>query len=189
MRSIRLGVGEGNHHPSDGAGQTAPESEVRRMSTAPAVGDLAPEFTLPGTSPDTGDAEFTLSAARGRPLVLAFYPGDETPVCTRQLCSYQHDLDSLTGLDAQLWGISSQDLDSHRRFQAKRGLTFPLLADPHNEVFRAYGLGSVLNRRAVFVVDADGRIAWKHVSTTGLTYQGADRIAAVLRGLTGTPAS
>jgi peroxiredoxin Q/BCP len=158
------------------------------MSSAPEVGDLAPDFTLPGTSPETGDQQFTLSATRGRPLVLAFYPGDETPVCTRQLCSYQSDLDVLAAFDAQLWGISSQDLDSHRRFQARRGLTFPLLADVDNTVFGAYGLGSVLNRRAVFVVGADGRIAWKHVSTTGITYRKADEIATALRALPAYPA-
>jgi len=158
------------------------------MSTVPAVGLLAPDFTLPGTSPETGDTDFTLSAARGRPVVLAFYPGDETPVCTRQLCSYQHDLDLLVNLDAQLWGISSQDLDSHRRFQANRGLTFPLLSDPDNTVFNAYGLGSLLNRRAVFVVDATGRITYKHVSTTGLTYRKSDEIAAALLTLPAYPA-
>ena len=158
------------------------------MSTGPAVGFLAPDFTLPGTSPTTGDTEFTLSAARGRPVVLAFYPGDETPVCTRQLCSYQHDLDLLVNLDAQLWGISSQDLDSHRRFQANRGLTFPLLSDTDNTVFNAYGLGSVLHRRAVFVVDATGRITYKHVSTTGLTYRKSDEIAAALLALPAYPA-
>ena len=157
------------------------------MSTGPSVGFLAPDFTLPGTSPETGDAEFTLSAARGRPVVLAFYPGDETPVCTRQLCSYQHDLDLLVNLDAQLWGISSQDVDSHRRFQAHRGLTFPLLADTDNAVFSAYGLGSVLHRRAVFVIDAGGRITFKHVSTTGLTYRKSDEIAAALLALPAYP--
>jgi peroxiredoxin Q/BCP len=158
------------------------------MSTGPAVGFLAPDFTLPGTSPETGDTEFTLSAARGRPVVLAFYPGDETPVCTRQLCSYQHDLDLLVNLDAQLWGISSQDLDSHRRFQANRGLTFPLLSDPDNTVFSAYGLGSLLHRRAVFVIDATGRITYRHVSTTGLTYRKSDEIAAALLTLPAYPA-
>src|SRR3954467_6530628 len=153
------------------------------MSTGPAVGFIAPDFTLPGTSPTTGDTEFTLSAARGRPVVLAFYPGDETPVCTRQLCSYQHDLDVLRDLDATLWGISSQGVESHRKFQEHRGLSFPLLADVDNKVFPAYGLGSLLNRRAVFVIDADGKVAWSHVSTTGLTYQKADRIAEALRAL------
>ena len=155
------------------------------MPNTPNVGDLAPDFTLPGTTPEQPDREFTLSAERGRPVVLAFYPGDETPVCTKQLCSYQRDIDLLAELDTEvaLWGISSQGLDSHRKFQDHRGLTFPLLADTDNTVFKAYGLGSFLNRRAVFVIDAAGRVAWRHVSTTGITYQGLDRIAEVLRAL------
>ena len=153
------------------------------MASTPAVGDIAPDFTLPGTQPGAPDRDYSLSAQRGRAVVLAFYPGDETPVCTRQLCSYQHDLDVLRDLDATLWGISSQDVDSHRKFQEHRGLTFPLLADVGSKVFSAYGLGSLLNRRAVFVIDADGRIAWSHVSTTGITYQKVDRIADVLRKL------
>jgi peroxiredoxin Q/BCP len=154
------------------------------MPTTPDLGDLAPDFTLPGTSPADGERDYTLSAEKGRPVVLAFYPGDETPVCTRQLCSYQHDLDVLRNLDVTLWGISSQDIASHQRFQEHRGLTFPLLADVDNTVFKAYGLGSILNRRAVFVIDAEGRVAWRHVSTTGVTYQKLDRIAEVLRTLT-----
>ena len=77
------------------------------MPSSPAIGDLAPEFTLPGTAPGAPDRDYSLSAERGHPVVLAFYPGDETPVCTRQLCSYQHDLDVLRTLDATLWGISS----------------------------------------------------------------------------------
>jgi thioredoxin-dependent peroxiredoxin len=99
------------------------------MASTPAVGDLAPDFTLPGTEPGEPSRDYTLSAQRGHPVVLAFYPGDETPVCTRQLCSYQHDLDALRELDATLWGISSQGLESHRSFQEHRGLSFPLLAD------------------------------------------------------------
>ena len=155
------------------------------MPETPVVGELAPDFTLPGTSPVDGDRDYTLSAERGHPVVLAFYPGDETPVCTRQLCSYQHDFDTLAGLglDAQLWGISSQGIDSHKRFQAKRGLGFPLLADTDSSVFAAYGLGSLLNRRAVFVIDADGRVAWSHVSRLGLSYEKLSTIADVLRAL------
>ena len=159
------------------------------MPTPPAVGDLAPDFSLPGTAPGALDWDYTLSAERGHPVVLAFYPGDETPVCTRQLCSYQHDLDTLVGLDAILWGISSQDLESHRRFQAHRGLTFPLLSDPDNRVFTTYGLGTLLNRRAVFVVDADGRIVHAQVHRLGLDYLKAEEIATVLRGLTPYPPS
>jgi len=153
------------------------------MSTSPAVGDLAPDFTLPGTAPDADDRDYTLSAERGHPVVLAFYPGDETPVCTKQLCSYQDDLSMLTGLNATLWGISSQTIESHKKFQAHRGLTFPLLADTENDVFTSYGLGRITNRRAVFVIDAEGRIAYAHVHKLGITYQKADQIAEVLRAL------
>ncbi|MDQ1695665.1 MAG: thioredoxin-dependent peroxiredoxin [Frankiaceae bacterium] len=153
------------------------------MATTPALGDLAPDFTLPGTTPGQGDRDFTLSAEQGHPVVLAFYPGDETPVCTKQLCSYQSDLQVLEGLDATLWGISAQDVASHKRFQQNRGLTFPLLADVDNAVFKTYGLGSLLNRRAIFVIDADGRIAYAHVHRLGVTYQKTEQIAEVLRGL------
>ena len=158
------------------------------MASAPGIGADAPDFTLPGTIPASGEtaaarSDFTLSAERGHPVVLAFYPGDETPVCTKQLCSYQSDLATLQGLNATLWGISSQNLDSHEKFQAHRGLTFPLLSDTDNEVFKRYGLGTLFNRRAVFVIDANCKIAWKHVSTTGLTFQKTDQIAAALRKL------
>jgi peroxiredoxin Q/BCP len=153
------------------------------MASTPAVGDLAPDFTLPGTQPGTSDRDYTLSAERGHPVVLAFYPGDETPVCTRQLCSYQHDLDVLRDLDATLWGISSQSIESHKKFQENRGLRFPLLADVDSSVFSRYGLGSLLNRRAVFVIDAQGKLAWSHVSTTGITYQKMAKLVDVLRAL------
>jgi len=154
------------------------------MPTTPAVGELAPDFTLPGTTPGSGEQEFTLSAERGHPVVLAFYPGDETPVCTRQMCSYQNDLAVLTDLQATLWGISSQGIGSHEKFQANRGLTFPLLADTDNKVFASYGLGlGLARRRAVFVIDAEGRVAYANVHRLGLTYEKAEQIAEVLRKL------
>jgi peroxiredoxin Q/BCP len=153
------------------------------MADVPSTGSTAPDFTLPGIVGGER-ADYTLSGQRGHPVVLAFYPGDETPVCTKQLCSYQHELSSLTDLDATLWGISSQSISSHEKFQANRGLAFPLLADEQNEVFAKYGLGlGRTRRRAVFVIDADGRVAWSHVAKLGLTYQNAETIAEVLRGL------
>jgi thioredoxin-dependent peroxiredoxin len=144
----------------------------------------APDFTLPAWTSD-GETSLTLSEQRGAPVVLAFYPGDDTPVCTRQLCSYEDDLGSLTALGARLWGISTQDVASHRRFAEKRGLSFPLLADVDGAVHRLYGAGGLLGltSRAVVVVDAESEIAWSHVSRTGLRYQHADRIAEVLRTL------
>ena len=93
-------------------------------------------------------ADYSLSAERGHPVVLRSTRGDETPVCTEQLCNYQHELSSLTDLDAALWGISSQSISSHEKFQRNRGLTFPLLADEQNEVFAKYGLGLGLRAAA-----------------------------------------
>lgn len=117
--------------------------------------------------------------------MLAFYPGDDTLVCTKQLCSYQDDLARLTDLRAQVWGISSQDLDSHERFAAKRALTFPLLADTDRAVQKLYGVAAPLGhtKRSVFVIDAEGVLRWSHISLLGMTYQDSDTLADVLRGL------
>lgn len=147
-------------------------------------GDLAPDFVLDGTSAE-GRRQYVLSDFVGRPVVLAFYPGDDTPVCTKQLCSYQDQLSAFEELDAVVLGISAQNLDSHESFAARRGITFPLLADPDKTVIRLYGADGLLGttRRAVFVVDAEGVVRWKHVSALGLTYQDVDTITAVLRDL------
>lgn len=144
---------------------------------------LAPDFTLPAWTP-AGRTTLTLSEQTS-PVVLAFYPGDDTPVCTKQLCSYQDDLGMLSELGAALWGISTQDLDSHERFAARRGLAFPLLADADKAVHRLYGVAGRLGltRRAVFVVDGSGSLVWQHISALGLTYQDSDTIAGVLREL------
>lgn len=148
------------------------------------TGTHAPDFTLPAWA-DGGATSCTLSAQRGTPVVLAFYPGDGTPVCTKQLCSYQDDLSLLTDLGAVLWGISTQDVASHEKFATRRQLTFPLLADTDKQVHRAYDAGGTLGltKRAVYVVDAGGSVAYRHLSTLGLSYQDTEQIAGVLRGL------
>jgi thioredoxin-dependent peroxiredoxin len=144
-------------------------------------GDPAPDVDLPGWH-DGQQRRFRLAEHRGAPVVLAFYPGDDTPVCRRQLCSYSDGLDELTATGAQVWGISAQDLDSHRRFAQARALRLPLLADVERTAVRAYGVGGPLGlvKRSVFVVDAQGLLAWTHVSTLGLTYQDAGTLRAVL---------
>ena len=150
---------------------------------SPRPGDPAPEIDLPGWH-DGAEHRFRLSEQRGRPLVLAFYPGDGTPVCTRQLCAYSDGLDDLTATGAQVWGISAQDVASHRRFAESRGLRLPLLADTEKAAISAYGVGGLLAvKRSVFVVDGAGRIAWSHVSALGLTYQDVDALRAVLDSL------
>ena len=144
----------------------------------------APDFTLPAWTP-AGRTELTLSAQRGSPLVLAFYPGDDQLVCTRQLCRYSEDLGLLSELGARLWGISVQDVASHERFATERSIRFPLLADTSRAVHRAYGTAGRFRRprRAVLVLDADGVVAWEHSTALGLTYQDTATIAGVLRGL------
>lgn len=148
------------------------------------LGRPAPDFTLPAWA-DGAATTLTLSQRRGAPVVLAFYPGDDTPVCTRQLCGYQDDLSLLTDLGATLWGISTQDLASHERFANKRGLTFPLLADTDKAVHRAYGAAGTfgLTKRAVLVIDATGGLAWQRSSALGLTYEDTTTLAGVLQGL------
>ena len=95
------------------------------------VGDRAPAFTLPGT----GERTYSLAEYAGRPIVLVFYPGDDTPVCTKQLNTYNQGLDQFTDLGAQVLAISAQDIASHERFSAEQGgFAFPLLADTDKAV-------------------------------------------------------
>ncbi|MCW2665934.1 MAG: alkyl hydroperoxide reductase/Thiol specific antioxidant/Mal allergen [Frankiales bacterium] len=144
----------------------------------------APDIDLEGWA-EGAAGRFRLSEQRGTPVVLAFYPGDDTPVCRKQLCSYQDDLDVLRGVGAQVWGISTQDVASHQRFADRRGLRFPLLADTDKRAHRAYGVAGALglSKRSVFVVDGAGLLRWSHVSTLGLTYQDTGTIVEVLKGL------
>ncbi|MFI6980426.1 peroxiredoxin [Embleya sp. NPDC050154] len=155
------------------------------MSKTPEIGAPAPDFTLDAVHLTGGEAErapLTLSAQRGRPVVLAFYPGDDTAVCTKQLCSYSSGFEQFTDLDATVWGISPQGLDSHERFARKYDLRMPLLADTEHKVVEAYGIGLGSNalRRAVFIIDAEGILRWKHVALVGLTYRGIDTLTAQL---------
>jgi len=136
---------------------------------SPGVGDLAPDFSLQGT----GGATFSLASQRGRPVVLAFYPGDDTPVCTLQLKAYSHDLAQFTDLGATLWAISPQSVESHDGFSARNDLGFPLLADEDKATFRQYGcLGPLgFTRRSVFVIDRDGVVRYCHRAGAGLTFK------------------
>ena len=96
---------------------------------APQVGDPAPDFELDGT-----EGAFRLSEHRGERVVLLFYPGDHTAVCTRQFCSYRDEAEDFDALEATVVGISTQSVESHRDWTAKHGLTVPLLADPGSKL-------------------------------------------------------
>lgn len=159
------------------------------MSTTPEVGLAAPDFTLPGLRIVDGEvrrSDFTLSEQKGHPVVLAFYPGDDTSVCTKQMCAYSSGLEQFAGLNATVWGISPQGLESHEKFARKHSLRLPLLADAERAVTAAYGigLGSSL-RRAVFIIDAQGVVRWKHVALLGLTYRNTETLTEQLAALAG----
>jgi peroxiredoxin Q/BCP len=139
------------------------------MSDTVRVGDMAPDFSLPAT----GESELSLSSYRGRPVVIVFYPGDDSPVCTKQLNSYNDGLNEFEKLDAQVLAISSQDLVSHDAFSEKYGLKFPLLADTDKSVAKSYGVLGPLGfpRRSVFIVDGSGVIRYAHRAIAGLSYR------------------
>lgn len=141
------------------------------------VGDPAPDFELEGTG-----GSFRLSDHRGERVVLLFYPGDNTAVCTRQFCSYRDNAEAFGALDATVVGISSQSVESHRRFTAKHDLNVPLLADRDGTVAKLYGAHTpvVGTKRAVIVVDEDGVIRHRHDHLLGLDFQSVADLRAAL---------
>lgn len=146
-----------------------------------AIGDVAPDFELPGTA----DRSYSLGDFAGRPVVLVFYPGDDTPVCTRQLNSYNDGLAQFEALDAQVVGISSQSVASHDTFSDKHGFKFPLLADTDKKVAAQYGTLGPLGfpRRSVFVIDRQGIVRYVHRAIAGLTFRPVSELVEVLRTL------
>jgi thioredoxin-dependent peroxiredoxin len=150
------------------------------MAKTPRVGEPAPDFELQGT-----DGPFKLSEHRGERVVLLFYPGDNTPVCTKQFCSYRDRAQDFAALDATVVGISAQDLASHEGFIEKHGLTVPLLADVDGAVAKLYSAhGRPLGtKRAVIVIDEDGIVRHRHDHLLGLDYQSVDDLEAALDAL------
>ncbi len=145
----------------------------------PGVGDPAPDFSLTGSGGDT----FHLAELRGSPVVLVFYPGDDTPVCTLQLKAYNRDLAEFSDLGATLWAISPQSVESHDGFSGKHGFGFPLLADEDKATFRLYGCLGPLGfpRRSVFVLDRQGIVRYCHRSGAGLGFRKTDELVEAVK--------
>jgi peroxiredoxin Q/BCP len=143
------------------------------------VGDQAPDFSLPST----GGGEVRLSDLRPAPVVLVFYPGDATPVCTLQLNTYNDDIQGFDDLGAVLLAISPQGIDSHEAFSAANRFSFPLLADTEKQVGEAYGVLGPLGfyRRSVFVLDGEGVIRYAHRSMAGLTFKPSTELLEAVR--------
>lgn len=137
------------------------------------AGDPAPPFSLPGVLDGTRRT-YTSSEFRGRPVVLITYPGDNTPVCTRQLNAYTTDIDLFLEFDAQLLAASPEDLDSHQGFaEHQGGFAFPLLADVDKTLASDYGVLGPMGfyRRCVFVIGANGLLTHVHRGFAGATFR------------------
>jgi thioredoxin-dependent peroxiredoxin len=132
------------------------------MANVPDVGDTAPDFTLQST-----EGEITLSKRLKKGAVLlVFYPGDDTPVCTKQLCNYRDNLDVFEGLDVQVLAINPQSDESHRKFAAKQHFPFPLVSDPGGTVCKQYGALNFMGmaKRALILIGKDGKVKWRQSS-------------------------
>lgn len=147
------------------------------------AGTSAPEFSLPVTP----DQKVSLSELRGRPVILAFYPADWSPVCGDQMALYNEILPEFHKHHAELLGISVDGAWCHAAFAQTRKLHFPLLADfePKGDVARQYGVYSEHEgtaERALFVIDGEGTIRWSYLSPVGVN-PGADGILEALESL------
>jgi peroxiredoxin Q/BCP len=137
-------------------------SALAEAMVAPAVGDAAPAFQLP----DQKGVVHTLDQYRGRWLVLYFYPKDNTPGCTKQVCAFRDHITKVRAAGAAVLGVSVDDVASHEKFATEHKVPFPLLADTDRTTARAYGvltskLGMKYARRDTFLIDPQGKVA-KH---------------------------
>jgi len=147
-------------------------------------GDVAPEFTLFATP----DQKISLQEFKGRNIILAFYPADWSPVCSDQMALYNEMIKYFKKFDADIFGISVDSKWCHLAFEQSRNLHFPLLADfePKGEVSKQYGVYNEEegeSKRALFVIDKEGVIAWSYLSPTAIN-PGADGILDALEALT-----
>jgi peroxiredoxin Q/BCP len=144
------------------------------------VNDKAPQFVLE----DDQGQPFNLSEKAGRKVLLVFYPGDNTPVCTRQLCDYRDGIESFAGLDVEVVGISNDSAESHRKFRAKHNLPFTLLTDADLQVAALYDSKGVLGmKRSVFLVDEQGVIRYLHIESVALFRRKREELLEAIRSI------
>ena len=143
-------------------------------------GDRAPDFSL---IDDQGNT-FHLQDELGQRLLLVFYPGDNTPVCTAQLCDYRDGIEAFADLGVRVVGISGDDQASHQRFKEKHQLPFTLLSDPGLKVAAAYDCKGMLGmKRGVFLLDELGLIRYRHIESVALFRRQRDELLDVIAGL------
>jgi peroxiredoxin Q/BCP len=144
------------------------------------VGATAPDFTL-----NDGDGDgWRLLDYRGKVIVLLFYPGDETPICTRQMCSVRDRWDDYAATGAEVVGISTDSVESHKKFAAHHDLPLRLLSDASGAVANLYGARSLIPgkvARSVFVIDANGILRYRDVRPLGLFRPKDDEVIKAIK--------
>ncbi|HET6565064.1 MAG TPA: peroxiredoxin, partial [Xanthomonadales bacterium] len=141
------------------------------------LNDAAPDFTLA----DDQGGNFTLSEHRGEKILLVFYPGDNTPVCTAQLCEYRDGIEAFEGLGVKVVGISKDDAASHQKFRDKHKLPFTLLSDPDLKVAAMYDSKGMMGmKRSIFLVDEKGRLRYLHVESLALFRRKKDELVEAI---------
>lgn len=152
----------------------------------PDLNQPAPDFTLPVT----GGGEITMSELKGAPVVLFFYPRDDTPGCTTENIGFSAQKEAFEAAGAKVFGISRDTMAKHEKFAAKHDLTVPLLSDEEGSVTEAYGVWVEKNmygkksmgiERATYLVDAEGKIAriWRKVKVAGHVEEVLDAVRAL----------
>ena len=152
------------------------------MGSGPQVGELAPDFELISTE---GPIRLSERLARG-PVLLVFYPGDDTPVCTRQLCDYRDNLGVFSEVGVQVIALNPQSFASHETFARKHDLPFPLASDPERAACRAYGAVGLLGmtRRALYLIGRDGKVKYRRTDLP-IFRRTAAELKQVIGGLEG----
>ncbi|MCU1267482.1 MAG: Alkyl hydroperoxide reductase/Thiol specific antioxidant/Mal allergen [Acidobacteria bacterium] len=153
-------------------------------STNAGVGSQAPDFTLP----DGEGNQWRLSDQQGKVVVLLFYPGDETPICTRQMCSVRDNWEDYVATGAEVVGLSTNTVASHKDFAEHHNLPLRLLADVDRKVADAYGAKSLVPgkvARSVFVIDGSGAIRYRDVRPLGLFRPKDEEIIEAIRAAQG----
>ena len=144
------------------------------------VNDKAPPFVLENVQ----GQQFSLANQAGRKVLLVFYPGDNTPVCTKQLCDYRDGVEAFAGLGVDVVGISNDSAESHREFRQKHDLPFTLLTDPDLKVAALYDSKGVLGmKRSVFLVDEKGVIRYLHVESVALFRRKREELLDAIRNI------
>lgn len=148
------------------------------------VGTQAPAFRLLNEKSEWVNSQTYIDAG---PTMLVFYPGDFTPVCTKQLCSYRDAYERFNSYGIKIIGISSNPPESHQKFIEKYQFGFPLLSDPDKSIFKSYGVTSLFmfggTSRAVFILGKGGMVLYRHVEATPLTHRKPGELLEIVDGL------